>query len=112
MKKTKWFDRKFDFSFQENIFPSIIERLDGTFLRIKAVIDQTPPDSLEIKPDNKWSVKEHIGHLTDLEPLWRGRLDDIFNHEEFLRHTDLENKKTDLAEHNKTHIDDLLAQFE
>lgn len=30
MQQTKWFERKFDFSSQQNIFPSIIERLTGT----------------------------------------------------------------------------------
>ena len=30
MKQIKWFERKFDFSFEQNIFPSIIERLEGT----------------------------------------------------------------------------------
>jgi len=30
MEQIKWFDRKFDFSYEQNIFPSIIERLKGT----------------------------------------------------------------------------------
>jgi hypothetical protein len=30
MAPVKWFDRKFDFNFKENIFPMILERLAGT----------------------------------------------------------------------------------
>ena len=66
---------------------------------------------MEEKPENKWSAKEHIGHLIDLETLWQGRLEDILNGEEFLRTTDLENKKTDEANHNKESIKSLLDSF-
>lgn len=93
MQQIKWFERKFDFSFQQNIFPSIIERLDGTAIRLKAKIEQLPSELLEVKPDERWSIKEHIGHLIDLEPLWQGRLDDILENKEYLRPADLENKK-------------------
>ena len=34
MQQTKWFERKFDFNSQQNIFPSIIERLAGTTARL------------------------------------------------------------------------------
>ncbi len=112
MQQIKWFERKFDFSFQQNIFPSIIERLDGTFIRLKTKIERIPPELLEVKPDEKWSIKENIGHLIDLEPLWQGRLDDILANKEYLRSTDLENKKTDIAQHNKTDINNLLSQFQ
>ncbi|MDO5979345.1 DinB family protein [Flavivirga spongiicola] len=112
MQQIKWFERKFEFSFQQNIFPSIIERLDGTFIRLKTKIEQIPSELLEVKLDGKWSIKENIGHLIDLEPLWQGRLDDILENKEYLRTADLENKKTDLALHNKTDINNLLSQFQ
>ncbi len=112
MQQIKWFERKFDFSFKQNIFPAIIERLEGTSIRLKTKMEQIPPELLEIKPDGKWSIKENMGHLIDLEPLWHGRLDDIMENKEYLRSTDLENKKTDFAQHNKTDIDTLLSQFQ
>ncbi len=108
MKQIKWFEREFDFPFQQNIFPSIIERLDGTFIRLKTKIERIPPELLEIKPGEKWSIKENIGHLIDLEPLRQGRLDDILANKEYLRSTDLENKMTDIALHIKTDINNLL----
>lgn len=112
MQQIKWFERKFDFSFQQNIFPSIIERLDGTSIRLKTKIEQIPHELLEIKQDQKWSIKENIGHLIDLEPIWHKRLDDILQNKEYLISADLENKKTDFAQHNKTAINALLKQFQ
>lgn len=79
MKHTKWFDRKFDFSTEQNIFPSIIERLKGTPARLEEKMRTVPASILNAKPGGAWSIKENIGHLTDLEPLWQGRLEDIIN---------------------------------
>jgi len=112
MKQINWFDRKFDFSTQENILPSIVERLQGTPLKLQSLLNQTPSDLLEVKPNHTWSIKENIGHLSDLEPLWQGRLEDILKNNKYLRETDLNNTKTDLAEHNKKDIQELLSQFE
>ena len=112
MQQIKWFERRFDFSFKQNIFPAIIERLNGTSIRLKVKIEQTPSELLEIKPDEKWSIKENIGHLIDLELMWQERLDDIMGNKEYLRSADLENNKTDFAQHNKTDINVLLSQFQ
>ncbi|MEZ4817571.1 MAG: DinB family protein [Flavobacteriaceae bacterium] len=112
MQQIKWFERKFNFSFEQNIFPSIIERLEGTSMRLKTKIEQVPSELLEIKQDGKWSIKENIGHLIDLEPLWQKRLDDILENKEYLSLADLDNKKTDFAQHNKTGINELLKQFQ
>jgi len=111
MKQIKWFDRKFEFPSDQNIFPSLVERLDGTVLRLEHRINHILDDHLTIKYNSKWSIQEHIGHLIDLEPLWQGRLEDILNGEEFLRPTDLQNTKTDLAKHNEQEVWDLLIRF-
>lgn len=112
MKQIKWFERKFDFSFEENIFPTILERLSDTSLQLASEVEQLPHALLEAKQDGKWSIKENIGHLIDLEPIWQGRLDDIKGNKKYLRSADLENKKTDLAQHNETGIEELLSQFQ
>ena len=111
MKQIKWFDRKFDFSIEQNIFPSIIERLEGTPIRLEHKIGQMAPENLTTKLGGKWSIQENIGHLIDLEPLWQGRLEDILKETEYLRVADLENKKTDSANHNEKEIGQLLTDF-
>ncbi len=112
MKQQKWFDRKFDFSFKQNIFPSIIKRLEKTPVLIKNNVTKIPNNQLTIKKNGKWSIQENIGHLIDLEPIWQGRLEDILTHKIELREADLENKKTDLAKHNEKNIYDLLYEFQ
>lgn len=111
MRSTKWFDRKFSFDTEQNIFPSIVERLSGTPARLEEKMKPIPENILEKKPDNTWSIKENIGHLTDLEPLWRGRLEDIVNGEKELRAADLLNRKTDEANHNSKSLEKLLNDF-
>jgi uncharacterized damage-inducible protein DinB len=111
MKKVKWFERSFNFSSEQNIFPSIIERLRGTPARLEEKFKSIPEGILETKVDNTWSIKENLGHLTDLESLWQGRLEDIIKGKIELRPTDLANRKTDLANHNATSLKELLSSF-
>lgn len=111
MQQIKWFERKFDFDFTQNIFPSILERLSGTSLRLNDKMGKISVEHLTVKPEQKWSIQEHIGHLINLEPLWQGRLEDILNSEKYLRPTDLTNSQTDRADYNAQNINDLLVEF-
>ena len=111
MQQTKWFERKFDFNSQQNIFSSIIERLAGTPARLDEKFKFIPQRILSERIDNTWTIKENVGHLTDLEPLWQGRLEDILNGETEMRPTDLQNRKTTEANHNAVSIEKLLKDF-
>lgn len=111
MAQTKWFERKFDFTTKQNIFPTILERLGGTPARLEEKCKTIPADLLTVRLYKTWTIKENIGHLTDLEPLWQGRLEDIVNGEAELRPTDLQNTKTDLANHNAKPLEELLNDF-
>lgn len=111
MEKLNWFDRKFDFSTNQNILPTLIERLEGTPVRLAEKIRKIDPSRHKIKPNDKWSILEHAGHLSDLEPLWQGRLDDILNGAQEMRPADLTNRITDEANHNETSPRDLVDNF-
>lgn len=111
MQQVKWFNRKFDFSSEQNIFPSIIERLSGTPIRLEEKLKSFSPEILTVRIDNTWTIKENIGHLADLEPLWQGRLDDILMGKAELRPTDLQNIRTTEANHNAVPIENLLSDF-
>ena len=111
MKQIKWFDRKFNFASDQNIFPAILERLEGTAVLLNHKLATIPEEHLVIKPDGSWSIQENVGHLLDLEPIWQGRLEDILLQKEYLRPADLENKKTDLAEHNEKNLAAILEEF-
>ena len=79
MKQVKWFERKFNFTTNQNIMPSIIERLDGTSIRLEFKLKSVSSKILTTKIEDTWTIKENVGHLIDLEPLWQGRLEDIVN---------------------------------
>jgi len=111
MQKTEWFNRKFPVIDDNGTLPSIIERLSGTPARIEEIISNADPAILTWRPDGKWTIKEEIGHLSDLEPLWLGRLDDLVNGLTELRVTDLTNQKTHNANHDATAINVLLQRF-
>jgi uncharacterized damage-inducible protein DinB len=111
MAQVKWFDRKFDFSAEQNILPAVIRRLSSTPARLEEKLRNIDSAVLSVRLDNTWTIKENIGHLTDLEPLWQGRLDDILNGEVELRPTDLQNRKTTDANHDAKPVEVLLSEF-
>ncbi len=111
MKKIEWFKRKFGRQDENGILPGIIERLSGTPVRLEEKIENTDVSKFELKTGDKWSIKEEIGHLLDLEPLWYGRMEDFINREIELRSADLKNRKTHEANHNERAVEDILADF-
>lgn len=108
---TPWFERKFDFNFPVSLFPVITERLRGTVPRLQAMIQHIPDEKLGHKKDGKWSAKEIIGHLADLEELWLGRVEDFLDKKETLRAADLANTKTTMANHNARSAEQLIQTF-
>ena len=111
MGQVEWFSRKFDFSSEQNIFPSIIERLAGTPVRLEEKLRSLPQEALSVRIKDAWTIKENAGHLSDLEPLWQGRLDDILTGKKDLRPTDLQNTKTSSANHDAVPTEELLGRF-
>ncbi len=111
MEQIRWFDRKFDFNKSENTFPSIVERLNDTPLRIRHRTQALTNQQLIYRPENKWSIQENIGHLLDLEILWSGRLTDILEGKKYLREADLENNQTHNAHHNSKELGSIIEQF-
>src|SRR5258706_9805025 len=109
--QTPWIERKFEFNFPVGLFPVIVERLRGSLLQLEAMIKNIPEEKLSGKKDGKWSVKEVIGHLYDLEELWNGRINDFLEQKQSLRAADMSNAKTTAANHNAKSVDELLKQF-
>lgn len=111
MEQVKWFDRNFNFDFTQNILPSIVERLWGTPARLEEKLKLIPAHLQTLRDGTSWTIKENIGHLTDLETLWQGRLADITNGQEEFRPTDLQNTRTTEANHNAQPVEALLVDF-
>jgi uncharacterized damage-inducible protein DinB len=111
INQTPWFERKFDFGFPVGYFPVILERLRGTVPHLENLVKNKTDDILVRKIDNAWSVKEHIGHLSDLEELWYARVEDFLAGKEILSSADLRNTKTHEANHNQKLVGDLIHRF-
>jgi len=111
MERTKWVDRKFTFDAPEGWIYNILERLRGTAARIREMTIGLPDEKANQKPDGKWSIKEHIGHLYDLEALHIGRIDDFIEGNENLRAWDTTNSLTNESHHNDRSVDELLEMF-
>lgn len=111
MEQTPWFSRQFERQPDNGLLPSVLERLRGTPARLEEKVHGVAETSLEITTNDKWSAKEEIGHLGDLEPLWLLRVQEIFAGETVLSAADLQNRKTHEANHNAKPLGELLAHF-
>ncbi len=107
----KWTLRKFSFEYPVELYPAILERVRGTPARVQEMITGKSDAVLSYRPEQAWSIKEHIGHLNDLEELHEGRIDDFLEGNKTLRAADMENKKTREADHNKKSIEELVSNF-
>ena len=107
-----WFERKFEFTFPVELLPNLCARLRGTPARLEEALRNQAHDILVAQPQpDKWSAQEHAGHLFDLEPLWRARVNDFQTAADTLTVADITNRKTHAANHNNSDLPKLLAEF-
>jgi uncharacterized damage-inducible protein DinB len=110
IQQTPWFERSFNFNFPLGLFPVIFSRLEGSIFHLHSILLNADDEYCSHNP-NGWSVKEHIGHLYDLEELWWKRLQDFQQNKTMLSAADLANQKTHEAGHNEKTLEQLLQQF-
>jgi uncharacterized damage-inducible protein DinB len=91
------------------VYPNVCARLRGTPARLEELLRGRTREILVSKPQEKWSAQEHAGHLLDLEPLWRARVEDYVAGSAELTVTDLQNRKTDKANYNAQLLETILA---
>ncbi len=110
-KPCTWTNRSFDYRIYSELQVNIIDRLAGVPVRIEEKVRELSEAKLCAKLDGKWSIKEHIGHLIDLEELWKMRIEDFAKGMPGLSVWDVTNRKSTEAGHNDTDIEDLVARF-
>jgi hypothetical protein len=111
VRQLRWFQRTFSFDLPVGAFPAVLERLRGTPARLEELIAAIDPRLWTLEPIDGWSIQEHVGHLSDLELLHDGRLDDYDDGAGTLRAADLQNTRTEEARHNDAAMNDLLSRF-
>jgi uncharacterized damage-inducible protein DinB len=108
MRRTAWFDRKFLPIEDNGLLPGILERLEGTPARLRSMT----AGALSEPVVSGWSAAKELGHLGDLEPLWRTRLGDILAGRGKLTAADLTNRATEEADHDSVSLPELVDRFE
>lgn len=111
MERPKWVERQFTFDFPEGWMANILERLRGTPIRIESMVLSLSEEEGSYRPNGKWSIKEHIGHLSDLEVLQEGRVQDFLEKRTTLRAADMSNKATYEANYHLHSISELVSRL-
>jgi len=111
IKRLPWFQREFPSGLPSHFLPVIIERLRGTAARLADRLVGVPQDILTRRSEDTWSIQENVGHLLDLEPLWRRRIDNLASRRAELAEADLSNRRTHEANHNAARFEELLTEF-
>ena len=79
MKKPEWFERTFQFGFTPAMLPFFLERLEGTIARLEQKLKGRHDDLLSYQPQGKWCVKQHVGHLAEVDEIALRRIDEMVN---------------------------------
>ena len=74
-----WFDRTFTFGLPPEMLPFYLERLEGTIVRIDYKVKEIDDKILSERFNDKWSVKQHIGHLAEVDLIANKRIDEILS---------------------------------
>lgn len=111
MKRQKWVDKNFQFELSSDKYNLVLKKLSENSDIIARLVSGLPEDILTKKINNHWSIKENVGHLIDLEQVHDGRIDDFIAGKDILRPADMNNTKTNEANHNIKKNDDLIEQF-
>jgi len=110
--RQKWVDHKFNLGINTGWTINVMSRIKDASIRIAHHVKNLSDEELSVKLNNAYSIKEHLGHLIDLESLWANRFNQFTQGVPELVHADMSNQKTAVANHNDKSIDVLLAEFE
>jgi hypothetical protein len=111
METKKWFERTFDFNMDAGQYSAIHLQLKGAPDRLRQAVAGLAEGVLDHQPEGGWSIKEHTGHLSVMEPIWRARFHDINERHPQLTTADLSNRATTEAGFNQFTLDVLLDRF-
>ncbi len=72
-----WFERNLVFGLPKEMLPFYLERLEGTMIRLEHKVKDATDAMLSERPDNKWSIKQNIGHLAEVDEVANKRIDQM-----------------------------------
>ncbi len=107
MKQLAWFERQFTFGLPKSMLPFYLERLAGTVIRIEEKVRGQSEQVLSRKPNNKWSIKQNIGHLAEVDEIANRRIDEMIAGVSPLSPAVFETK----MDYNALPVEEVLAYF-
>jgi hypothetical protein len=107
MQPMPWFERTFTFGFQTSMLPYFLERLDGTIARVTQKVDGISEERLAFRAEDKWSVKENIGHLLEVDAISGKRIGEITEGQNVLSRADIQ----PTGNYNEMPIRKIVAEF-
>ena len=72
-----WFERNLKFGYAPEMLPFFLERLRGTIIRLDEKVRGIDDKILSRKLEGKWSIKENIGHLAEVDGIGNKRIDEM-----------------------------------
>lgn len=111
LRRTPWIERCWSFELSPELdSPAIVARLATAPERAFHLVEDLPTSVQLRRPGGAWSIRTHLGHLTDLEPLFAARIDDLLaGHPELTAWTG--NEDTDVAGHEARTAHQLCRAF-
>jgi uncharacterized damage-inducible protein DinB len=111
MERQKWTAHIFNLNIDPGWTTNILTRVRDTEIRIEQYCKDLTDTQLSFRTEGAWSIKEHIGHLIDLEALHHQRVIEFGILKKELSAADMSNAKTEAANHNSKSLDILLGEF-
>jgi hypothetical protein len=84
MNELPWFERELIFGKPAELLPYYLERLEGTLVRIEKKVKGIDDTILSKRYNDKWSIKQNIGHLAEVDEISNRRLDEMMKGVEVL----------------------------
>jgi hypothetical protein len=72
-----WFERNLKFGYTPEMLPFFLERLRGTIIRLEEKVRGIDDKILSRKLEGKWSIKENIGHLAEVDEIGNKRITEM-----------------------------------
>jgi uncharacterized damage-inducible protein DinB len=105
--RMKWFERSFTFGLPAGMLPFCLERLEGTLPRIEQKVRGVSSQVLSHQPGGKWSVKQTLGHLAEVDEIALMRIEEMINGVAVMSPAVFEPKQN----YNAMEIDQVIALF-
>ena len=109
MERQAWIDHTFYTTHGIGWQQTISTRIGDTVLRLSHHTATLNDHELSAKLNDAWSIKEHIGHLIDLEEFHLNRLNQFPTLPEVLDAVEISNAKTYASDHNVCELKFLLT---